>query len=83
MNSAETSGPRTGRSAAAQVVDQLPQDLGPKGVGVVIEAEHLCMSMRGVRDAGSRTVISALHGLLRDDARSRQELFALTGTFRV
>src|SRR6478672_4202174 len=44
--------------------------------------EHLCMSLRGVRATGSRTVTSALHGLLREDARSRQEFFALTGTIR-
>jgi GTP cyclohydrolase IA len=49
-------------------------------VGVVIEAEHLCMSLRGVRAAGARTVTSAVHGALRDDARSRAEFFALTGT---
>jgi GTP cyclohydrolase I len=45
----------------------------------VIEAEHLCMSLRGVRARGTRTTTSALHGVLRDDARSRQEFFALTG----
>lgn len=63
-----------------QVADGLQEHLAPKGVGVVIEAEHLCMSLRGVRAVGSRTVTSALHGLLREDARSRQEFFALTGT---
>jgi GTP cyclohydrolase I len=63
-----------------QVADRLQEDLNPKGVGVVIEAEHLCMSLRGVRATGSRTVTSAVHGLLRQDARSRQEFFALTGT---
>jgi GTP cyclohydrolase IA len=62
-----------------QVADGLQEHLAPKGVGVVIEAEHLCMSLRGVRATGSRTVTSALHGLLRADARSRQEFFALTG----
>jgi len=46
----------------------------------VIEVEHLCMSLRGVRAGGSRTITSALHGALRDDARSRHEFFALTGT---
>lgn len=66
-----------------QVADRLQQDLSPKGVGVVIEAEHLCMSLRGVRATGSRTVTSALRGILREDARSRQEFFALTGTSRV
>ena len=62
-----------------QVADALQEHLSPKGVGVVIEAEHLCMSLRGVRATGSRTVTSALHGVLRADARSRQEFFALAG----
>jgi GTP cyclohydrolase IA len=62
-----------------QIADRLQADLQPKGVGVVIEAEHLCMALRGVRAAGSRTVTSAVHGLIREDARSRQEFFALTG----
>ncbi|HVW32575.1 MAG TPA: GTP cyclohydrolase I, partial [Acidimicrobiia bacterium] len=53
--------------------------LHPKGVGVVIEAEHLCMSLRGVRAAGSRTVTSALRGIVRDDGRTRGEFFNLTG----
>jgi GTP cyclohydrolase IA len=65
-----------------QIADRLHHDLQHKGIGVVIEAEHLCMSLRGVRATGSRTVTSALHGLLREDARSRQEFFALTGTIR-
>jgi GTP cyclohydrolase IA len=62
-----------------QVADWLQEHLVPQGVGVVIEAEHLCMSLRGVRAAGSRTVTSALQGVLREDARSRQEFFALAG----
>ena len=49
------------------------------GHNVVIEAEHLCMSLRGVRAMGARTVTSALHGELREDVRTRQEFFALTG----
>ncbi len=60
-----------------QVADWLLEHLAPRGVGVVIEAEHLCMTLRGVRATGSRTVTSALHGLLRDDARSRAEFFSL------
>ena len=63
-----------------QVADWLEQNLQPKGVGVVIEAEHLCMSLRGVQATGARTVTSALHGVLRDDARSRAEFFALTAS---
>jgi GTP cyclohydrolase IA len=62
-----------------QVADWLRDNLNPRGVGVVIEAEHLCMSLRGVRARGARTTTSALHGLLREDARSRQEFFALSG----
>jgi GTP cyclohydrolase IA len=63
-----------------QVADWLQEHLAPRGVGVVVEAEHLCMSLRGVRAPGARTVTSALHGVLRSDARSRAEFFALTGT---
>jgi len=62
-----------------QVAGWLNETLEPKGVGVVIEAEHLCMSLRGVAKPGARTVTSALHGLVRDDPRTRQEFLALTG----
>jgi GTP cyclohydrolase IA len=65
-----------------QVADWLQDQLAPKGVGVVLEAEHLCMSLRGVQARGSRTVTSALHGLLREDFRSRAEFFALAGVQR-
>ena len=61
----------------SQVGTWLTQQLQPKGVGVVIEAEHLCMSIRGVQARGSRTVTSSLHGLVRDDARTRSEFLAL------
>ncbi|MEO7260454.1 MAG: GTP cyclohydrolase I FolE [Jatrophihabitantaceae bacterium] len=61
-----------------QVADCLEAHLHPKGVGVVIEAEHQCMSLRGVRAHGSRTLTSALHGHLRLDPAARQEFFALT-----
>src|SRR5438105_4654097 len=62
-----------------QVADWLDEHLAPKGVGVVLEAEHLCMSLRGVKAQGSRTVTSALRGLVRDDPRTRTEFFGLTG----
>jgi GTP cyclohydrolase I len=62
-----------------QVADWLEEHLAPRGVGVVVEAEHLCMSLRGVRATGSRTVTSALHGHLRANTSARQEFFALTG----
>ena len=60
-----------------QVADWLQEQLQPEGVGVVLEAEHLCMSLRGVQKPGARTVTSALHGVLRDDPRTRQEFLAL------
>ncbi len=62
-----------------QVADWLQEHLAPKGVGVVIEAEHLCMSLRGVRASGALTVTSSLHGLVREEPKTRQEFFALTG----
>lgn len=62
-----------------QVARWLQDALNPKGVGVVLEAEHFCMSLRGVQKQGSTTVTSALHGLVRDDPRTRQEFLALTG----
>jgi GTP cyclohydrolase IA len=61
-----------------QIAGWLQQRLAPKGVGVVLEAEHLCMSLRGVQKFGAKTVTSALHGLVRDDPRTRQEFLALT-----
>jgi GTP cyclohydrolase IA len=61
-----------------QIAGWLQRELAPKGVGVVLEAEHLCMSLRGVQKLGAKTVTSALSGLVRDDARTRQEFLALT-----
>ncbi|MFM7247862.1 MAG: GTP cyclohydrolase I, partial [Actinomycetota bacterium] len=63
----------------AQVADWLESALEPRGVGVVLEAEHLCMTVRGVRAPGSRTTTSAVRGLLRTDPRSRAEFLALVG----
>jgi GTP cyclohydrolase I len=62
----------------AQIADWLHQELEPKGVGVVLEAEHLCMSLRGVQTLGAKTLTSALRGIVRDDPRTRQEFLALT-----
>jgi GTP cyclohydrolase IA len=61
-----------------QVADWLQAELRPRGVGVVLEAEHMCMSLRGVCKPGSRTVTSALRGAVRVDARTRQEFLTLT-----
>ena len=62
-----------------QIADWLEQELAPRGVGVVLSAEHTCMTIRGVLKPGARTVTSALRGRLRDDQRTRQELFSLVG----
>jgi GTP cyclohydrolase I len=62
-----------------QIAGWLQTQLQPKGVGVVLEAEHLCMSLRGVQKPGATTVTSALHGLVRDDPRTREEFLSLTG----
>jgi GTP cyclohydrolase I len=71
--------PQVQEQITTQVADALVEHLRVQGVIVVIEAEHLCMSMRGVQKFGARTVTSALHGLIRDDGRTRQEFLALTG----
>ncbi|PKW14788.1 GTP cyclohydrolase I FolE [Saccharopolyspora spinosa] len=71
--------PQVQERLTKQVADWLCEQLEPKGVGVVIEAEHTCMTLRGVQATGSNTVTSTLLGTLRQDARSRQEFFALTG----
>jgi GTP cyclohydrolase I len=66
-----------------QVAGWLEEHLAQQGVGVVLEAEHMCMSLRGVQKPGARTVTSALLGCLRDDQRTRQEFLSLTGGSRV
>ena len=60
-----------------QIAGWLERELEPKGVGVVLEAEHLCMSLRGVQKLGARTVTTALRGLVRDDPRTRPEFLTL------
>jgi GTP cyclohydrolase I len=62
-----------------QIADWLTEQLRPNGVGVVIEAEHLCMTLRGVQAVGSRTITSTMLGALRTDARSRAEFLAAAG----
>jgi len=60
-----------------QVADAIEEVLQPAGVGVVIEAEHMCMAMRGVEKQGAQTITSALRGSFRDDARTREEFLLL------
>ena len=62
-----------------QIADWLERELAPRGVAVVLSAEHTCMTIRGVRKPGARTITSAVRGALRDDARTRQELLSLVG----
>lgn len=60
-----------------QIADAIDSVLQPRGVGVVIEAVHLCMMMRGVEKQSSRTITSSLRGLFRDDAKTRSEFLRL------
>ena len=60
-----------------QIADWLEAELEPRGVGVVLEAEHLCMTVRGVRAPGARTTTSSIRGCVRDDARTRAEFLSL------
>ena len=69
--------PQTQERLTMRIARHLEEQLGPRGVGVVIEAEHTCMSLRGARTPGVRTTTSALFGRLRDDPRSRAEFLAL------
>jgi GTP cyclohydrolase IA len=63
----------------SQVATWLDEELQPKGVGVVLEAQHACMSLRGARAIGARTVTSALRGTVKLDSRTRSEFLALAG----
>jgi GTP cyclohydrolase I len=62
----------------AEIADAIDTILKPKGVGVVIEAEHSCMTLRGVNTPGAVLTTSHLTGVVRDDARTRQEFLRLT-----
>jgi GTP cyclohydrolase I len=66
----------------SQIADSIERALGPRGVLVVIEAEHLCMSMRGIRKPGTLTVTSAVRGLFRHDAATRAEAMAFVRGLR-
>lgn len=70
--------PQTQERLTKRIADHLQAALCPQGVGVVIEADHTCMSLRGARTPGARTTTSALFGRLREDPRSRAEFLQLT-----
>jgi GTP cyclohydrolase I len=69
--------PQVQERMTSQIADALMEVLEPRGALVVIEAEHLCMSMRGVRKPGAKTVTSAVRGILRDSDRTRAEAMSL------
>ncbi|WP_460570466.1 GTP cyclohydrolase I FolE [Humibacter soli] len=71
--------PQTQERLTQQVARWLDEHLHPRAVGVVISAEHTCMTLRGAQATGTSTVTSALLGRLRDDPRSRQEFLSLCG----
>jgi GTP cyclohydrolase I len=74
--------PQVQERLTGEVADWLEETLRPRGVGVVMEATHMCMSLRGVRQPGALTTTSALRGRLREDPRTRQEFFELIGRRR-
>ncbi len=69
--------PQLQERLTSQVADFLYDNLKPQGVAVVVEAEHLCMTMRGARASGSQTRTSAMRGIMRSDARTRAEAMSL------
>ncbi len=69
--------PQLQERLTSQIADFLEENLSPQGVAVVVEAEHLCMTMRGARAAGATTQTSALRGSMRKDARTRAEAMSL------
>jgi GTP cyclohydrolase I len=69
--------PQVQERMTRQIADSLYEGLKPQGVIVVVEAEHLCMAMRGIRKPGSRTMTSAVRGIFRDNAATRAEAMSL------
>ncbi len=69
--------PQLQERLTGQIADFLYENLEPMGVAVVVEAEHLCMTMRGARASGAKTMTSALRGTMRSDARTRSEAISL------
>ncbi|RYG71204.1 GTP cyclohydrolase I FolE [Lentibacillus lipolyticus] len=74
---AVTRRPQLQERVTATIADSLKETLDPHGVIVVVEAEHMCMTMRGIKKPGSKTVTSAVRGTFQTDAASRAEVFSL------
>lgn len=68
--------PQVQERLTSDIADFLNDNLQPKGVAVIMEAEHMCMTMRGARAAGSKTQTSALRGIIRTDAKTRAEVLS-------
>lgn len=71
--------PQVQERLTKQVADLIQEELAPKGLGVVMEAEHQCMTVRGVHATGAKTVTSTMYGLLRNNPASRAEFLSLAG----
>jgi len=69
--------PQLQERLTSEIADTLEKQLNPQGVIVVIEAEHMCMTMRGIKKPGSKTITSALRGSFRSDSRTRSEAMSL------
>lgn len=69
--------PQLQERLTAQIADFLDENLNPQGIAVVVEAEHLCMTMRGARASGAQTRTSALRGTMRSDSKTRAEAISL------
>jgi GTP cyclohydrolase I len=74
--------PQVQERLTAQIADAVVDGTSPSGVGVVIEAEHLCMAMRGIQKPGTRIVTSVNRGCFRDDPRTRAEFLGFIGHAR-
>ncbi|CAM3291451.1 GTP cyclohydrolase I FolE [Stackebrandtia soli] len=72
--------PQVQERLTSQIADQLMEALEPRGVIIVVECEHMCMSMRGIRKPGARTLTSAVRGIMQVDAKSRAEAMSLINT---
>lgn len=69
--------PQVQERLTSDIADFLNDNLQPKGVAIIMEAEHMCMTMRGARAAGAKTQTSALRGIMRSDAKTRAEVLSL------
>lgn len=72
--------PQLQERLSSEVADTIMETINPLGVAVVVEAEHLCMTMRGIRKPGAKTLTSALRGIIKTEAKTRSEVMSLINT---